>query len=62
MSGREQNIHRARVYLAECSRRRDLASWNDFYWTVFGWAQNARRKAAQCKRQPVQGELFGELA
>jgi hypothetical protein len=56
---REDHIHYAKVCLTECSRRRRLVSWINFYWTVFGWAQNARRRAAQCKQESVQGELFG---
>jgi hypothetical protein len=27
---------------------------------VFGWAQNARRRAAECKPEPVQADLFAE--
>lgn len=58
MNEREFLIHLAKVHLAECARRRRVASWRDFYWTVFGWAQNARRRAAQQITQPAQGELF----
>jgi hypothetical protein len=57
---REDLIHLAKVHLTECARRRRIASWNDFYWTVFGWAQNARRRAAECKPEPVQADLFAE--
>jgi hypothetical protein len=55
---REDHIRHAKVCLAECARRRRLASWSNFYWTVFGWAQNARRRAAQPAAVPVQGDLF----
>jgi hypothetical protein len=57
---REDYIHFARVNLTECARRRKVDSWGDFYWTVFGWAQNARRRAAECKTEPVQADLFGD--
>lgn len=56
VSDREFLIHLAKVHLAECSRRRRVDSWSNFYWVVFGWAQNARRRASQS--QPAQGELF----
>jgi hypothetical protein len=49
---REQHIRVAKVDQAELSRRRILASWKDFYWVVFDWAQNARRLAAACKQEP----------
>jgi hypothetical protein len=58
MSARSDLIRLARVHLTECSCRRNLASRKDFYWTVIGWAQNARRRAATCNDKPAQGELF----
>lgn len=57
---REDHIRFAKVNLTECARRRHVASWNDFYWTVFGWAQNARRRASACRTEPVQTDLFEE--
>ena len=57
---REDHIHFAKVNLTECARRRNLISWKDFYWTVFGWAQNARRRAAACGTEPTQQDMFGD--
>lgn len=66
MSDRAFRLHCARVYLAECSRRRHGPVVGerrhnvngDFYWTLFGWAQRQRREAAAISRDPVQGGLF----
>ena len=52
---REDHIRYAKVCLTECARRRRLASWTNFYWTVFAWAQHARRRARDA---PRQRELF----
>lgn len=47
-------IQSARVYLTEARNRRGQA----FAWTLLQWAANARRRAAQAGRQPVQQGLF----
>ena len=47
-------IHAARAYLNEARHRRG----QNFAWTLLTWAANARRRAAQANRQPVQGGLF----
>jgi len=65
MTERELQIHVAKVQLAECARRRhgpldrDGRNVNrDFYWSLFGWAQARRRKAAAMPREPMQAGLF----
>jgi hypothetical protein len=50
-------LHVARVHLAECARRRTGRVNRDFYWSLFAWAQNARRRAAAL-REPTQSGLF----
>lgn len=32
--------------------------WNDFWWTMFAWAQENRRRAAALSRTQVQLGLF----
>lgn len=58
MTDREFQIHVARVHLAECARRRRHWPSRDFYWSLFAWAQDARRRAAAISREPQQGGLF----
>ena len=50
-------IHCARVYLAEAGRRRHSWVNRDFYWSLFAWAQQARREAAVLGAG-MQRELF----
>lgn len=50
-------IRVARVHLNECRARRHSRANRDFYWSLFAWAQRARRRAA-ASREPVQGGLF----
>lgn len=54
MTERERNIHTARVLLTEAQKRRGQA----FGWVLLGWAANARRRAAEMRREPEQGGLF----
>jgi len=54
---REQHIGAARAFLAEAAKRRHHPSNRNFYWTLIGWAQNARRSAAAAT-SPHQGALF----
>ena len=54
MSERVTAIHAARAYLNEARHRRG----QNFAWTLLTWAANARKRAAQTNRQPVQGGLF----
>lgn len=48
-------LHVARVYLHESASRRSDPVNRNFHWTLFAWAQNARRRAMAA---PGQGELF----
>lgn len=57
MADRAFLIHCAKVHLAECSRRRSGRVNANFYWNLFAWAQDCRRRAAEA-REPVQGGLF----
>lgn len=50
-------IHFARVMLHECSARRHTRVNRDFYWTLFGQAQQARRDAAAATVR----DLFGAM-
>lgn len=54
---RSFELHLAKVYLAEASRRRHDWVSRFQYWHLFGWAQEARKRAAAL-RQAVQGDLF----
>lgn len=44
-------LHVAHALLGECAKRRHSAVNRNFYWTLFGWAQNARRRYATTQRQ-----------
>lgn len=44
-------LHVARVLLAECAKRRHSRVDRNFYFVLFGWAQNARRRYATTQRQ-----------
>lgn len=46
MHTRESLLHIARVYLTECGARRHDPVNRNFYWRLFAWAQDARRRAA----------------
>lgn len=50
-------LHLARVYLAEASRRRHHWVSRFQYWHLFDWAQKARRRAAELPRKADQLEL-----
>ena len=58
MNERDFHIRLARVYLAQLRHRR-MAN-GSFFWTLFAWAQRARRTAQLSGRPiyPPQGELF----
>ena len=58
MTEREFQIYFARVCLAQCRvfRMREVPGVANFFWTLLGMAQGARRKAA-AMRDP-QGDLF----
>jgi hypothetical protein len=57
LDDRQFQIHVARVHLAECARRRQHWPSRDFYWSLFAWAQKARRQAAAMPREPQQAGL-----
>ncbi len=57
-SSRDHCLHVARVMLSECSRRRHGHVNRDFYWSLFGWAQAARRRARHLPGA-MQADLFG---
>lgn len=40
-----------RVLLSEAARRRDQG---EYYWTLIGWAANARREAFSINVEPAQ--------
>lgn len=44
-------LHVARALLGECAKRRHSRVDRNFYWTLFAWAQDARRRAATTQRQ-----------
>ena len=50
-------LHLARVFLAEASRRRHNWVSRFQYWHLFDWAQAARRRAAALSRSADQLEL-----
>ena len=54
---RQLEVHAARVYLAEATRRRG----QPFSFTLLQWAANARKRAAAIPIKPRQGDLFGRL-
>ena len=57
MGDATQAKHSARVYLTEARSRRSSA----FFWTLMGWAANARLRAARPQEStasPVQLDLF----
>lgn len=57
---RADNIHCARVYLAQSRHYSRLhRGWS---FTLLAWAGNARRRAMAAKAQPHQAELFGARA
>lgn len=55
---RDALVRVAKVHLTECRARRRSHVNRDFYWRLFAWAQNARRRA-MASREPMQGGLFG---
>jgi hypothetical protein len=57
---RENEIHRARVYLGEARRRRHSRADRSFYWLLLGWAANCRARALSALREaaPAQPDLF----
>lgn len=44
-------LHVANALLGECAKRRHSKVDRNFYWTLFAWAQNARRRYATTQRQ-----------
>lgn len=48
-------LYYAKVTLRESAARRGRG---DFHWTLFAWAQEARRQAAAIDLRPAQRELF----
>ena len=50
-------LHLARIYLTEASRRRHNQVSRFQYWHLFEWAQKARRRAAELPRAADQLEL-----
>lgn len=44
-------LHTARVLLGECAKRRHSKVDRNFYFVLFAWAQNARRRYATTQRQ-----------
>lgn len=57
MTERDSHLTAARAFLTEAAKRRHHPNNRNFYWTLIGWAQNARRRAAQ-STTPHQGALF----
>lgn len=58
MTDRSDNIHAARVYLAQS--RHFTARARNFSFILLGWAANARRRAMAIKPAvPAQSDLFG---
>lgn len=57
---RENEIHRARVYLGEARRRRHSRADRSFYWLLLSWAANCRARALHALREaaPTQPDLF----
>lgn len=51
----------ARAFLAEATKRRNDPVSRNFYWTLLGWAANARRRAS-VRIIPAQGVLFQPTA
>lgn len=51
-------LHLARVFLAEASRRRHDKVSRFQYWHLFAWAQAARRRAATLPQAADQLELL----
>jgi hypothetical protein len=51
------NVHCARVFLAECRRRRDAPD----YWFIFNTAQRCRREAAATRLRQRQAESTRRL-
>ena len=49
-------IYYAKVMLRESAARRGRGA---FHWTLFAWAQKARREAAAIDVRPRQRDLFG---
>jgi hypothetical protein len=54
---RATHIHMARVFLAQARHVRPYPQHSGWRATLLLWAAN-RRRAAQSKQEPEQGELF----
>lgn len=61
MASRAENIHAARVYLAQS--RHFTSRARGFSFTLLEWAANCRRRAmSTATTLPAQGDLFGGQA
>jgi hypothetical protein len=58
---RDWHIRMARTYLAQAQHVRQYPQHSGWHATLLSWVAKRRLKAAACKTEPVQADLFGEL-
>ncbi len=58
MSERDWHIRMAKTYLHQAMVVRMQGYHHGWHATLLLWAANRRSRAAHCKQEPIQGDLF----